>query len=52
MAFGRVGHGINDREAVMAIRRNIGSIREHVELKMVWLPQRLNAAGLYLERNP
>jgi ribonuclease HI len=50
--FGRVGRGINDREAVMAIRRNIDSIREHVELKMVWLPRRLNAAGLYLERTP
>ena len=47
--FGRkVGKGLNDREAVLRLREEIGRLRQQVKLHLVWVSRDQNRAGQYL----
>lgn len=49
-ARSKLGKKLNDRVAVVALRSEIASLRERVEMTLVWIPREENKAGHYIER--
>lgn len=50
-AAGRIGQGLNDREAVLELYESIMGFRQNVHLDLVWVPRASNLAGQYIEQN-
>jgi ribonuclease HI len=48
--FREIGWGMNDRQAVLDLRRTVDLLRADVHLNLVWVPREKNLAGLYLEQ--
>ena len=47
---GRIGYGLNDRNAVLELYESINRLRRQVHLDLVWVPRAANLAGRYIEK--
>ncbi len=46
---GRIGNGLNDRDAVLELYQTINTLREKIHVDLVWVPRAENLAGQYIE---
>jgi len=46
----KLGKKLNDRDRVVALRREIDELRQRVNLALVWIGRDQNLAGHYIER--